>query len=135
MPFRHREPTPPPDRHLPTFHRPDPPEPAPQPEVLLLLERLAAVPGLREVRVGTDCRLLFHELQIGTVNLRTARFKAEVVPEFSGILRRRYPYLDVTVDELRLKVTDASSVRTAEAIVRWRVDFERFSWQLGEASP
>jgi hypothetical protein len=52
-----------------------------------------------------------------------------------GALVATEPLLRLTHDGVRLDVSDASSRRVGERVIRWRIDLERFSPQLWEASP
>jgi hypothetical protein len=102
-----------------------------------LLRRLDAWPFLRIERRGQRAVLygsVRHQV-IGTLDLRTGTLTADVGPDLSRELRESHPRLQVTRRGVRLDVTDAGSRMAAEALVRWRVDLERFAPQWREASP
>jgi hypothetical protein len=107
------------------------------PEPRLLLARLGDWPFLRIERHGE--RAVLHggdrDRVIGTVDVRTGTLTVVAGPELVGPLAARHPDLEVTGRGVRLAVTDARRRAAAEALVRWRIDLERFAPQRREASP
>jgi hypothetical protein len=58
-----------------------------------------------------------------------------VPPDAVGPRLESHPLLRRTTDGVSVHVTDIESRTTAETLLRWRVDLERFAPQLGVASP
>jgi hypothetical protein len=102
-----------------------------------LLRRLDASPFIRVERRGR--RAVLHvsdrDRVIGALDLWTGTLTAVVAPDLSRQLLAHDPRLQVTRRGVRVDVTDAGSRMAAEALVRWRVDLERFAPQWREASP
>ena len=72
---------------------------------------------------------------IGTLNLETHALLVNVPPDAVGPMLEGDPRLRRTTDGVSVHVTDIESRTAAEALVRRRVDLERFAWQLRAASP
>ena len=102
-----------------------------------LLAHLAAWPFLRIEQRGANAALYFspRHQAIGTVDVRTGTLTVDVGRDAVGPLLERHPQLQVTGGGVRLDVTEAEAAPAAEALIRWRVDLERFAPQLRDASP
>jgi hypothetical protein len=107
------------------------------PDPALLLRRLGAWPFLRIERHGV--RAVLHggdrDRVIGSVDVRTGTLTVDVGRGAIGPLVARHPEVEVVGGGVRLAVTDARRRAAAEALVRWRIDLERFAPQGREASP
>jgi hypothetical protein len=102
-----------------------------------LLRRLDASPYVRVDRRGVHAVLYGYDRDqpIGTVDVRTGTLTVDVPPDLLGQLLESHPGLQVTSGGVRLDVTDDERGRAAEALVRRRIDLERFGPQWREASP
>jgi hypothetical protein len=101
-----------------------------------LLARLEAWPFLRIEQRGTDAALYFGagEQAIGLMDARTGMLTVHVGPEVIAPLLERHPQLQPAAGGVRLRATGAGRA-AAEALLRWRIDLERFAPQLHNASP
>jgi hypothetical protein len=104
-------------------------------EVEELLHHLDSWPYLHIER-RTDCAILrMRDLVVGTLNLVMHALSVNVSPDAVGPILERDPRLRRTTDGVSVHVTDSESRTAAETLLRWRVDLERFAWQLRDASP
>jgi hypothetical protein len=72
---------------------------------------------------------------IGTLNLETCALTASVPPAMVSLLLASRPQLRGTEDGVSVDVTDVNNRRAAEALLRWRIELDRFAPQLRNASP
>jgi hypothetical protein len=72
---------------------------------------------------------------IGTLNIETRALTANVPAGTVGLLLADRPQLRGTHDGVSVHVTDVDSRRAAEALLRWRIELERFAPQLRNAAP
>jgi hypothetical protein len=102
-----------------------------------LLRRLDSWPFVRIERRGVRAVLYggVGDRVIGTLDVRTGMLTADLGPDLSRQLLENHPQLQGTSRGVCLGVTDAASRMAAEALVRWRIDVERFAPQWREASP
>jgi hypothetical protein len=104
-------------------------------EVEELLHHLDSWPDLR-IEHQTDCAILrMRDLVVGTLDLAVHALSVNVPPGAAGRRLEIDPLLRRTTGGVSVRVTDIESRTAAEALVRWRVDLERFAWQLRAASP
>jgi hypothetical protein len=100
-----------------------------------LLHHLDSWPYLHIER-WTDCAILrMRDLVVGTLNLVVHALSVNVSPDAVGPILERDPLLRRTADGVSVHVTDSESRTAAEALLRWRIDLERFAPQLRDASP
>jgi hypothetical protein len=97
--------------------------------------RLDSWPYLRTERRTQRVILRVRDLVIGTLNLETHSLSVNVPPDSVALLLESRPQLRRTEDGLSVHVTDPHSRASAEALLRWRIELERFAGQLGAASP
>jgi hypothetical protein len=79
--------------------------------------------------------LRVRELVVGDLDLATRVLSVDVPGEMLGPLLQAHPHLQETKDGVSVRVTDLDSRAAAEALVRWRIELERFGGQLLAASP
>jgi hypothetical protein len=104
-------------------------------EVEELLHHLDSWPYLHIER-QSDCAILrMHDLVVGKLNLAMRAVSVNVPPDATGPRLASDPLVRRTTDGISVHVTDIESRTTAETLLRWRVDLERFAPQLGVASP
>ena len=102
-----------------------------------LLRRLESWPFLRIERRGA-CAVLHSGVAdrvIGTLDLATGTLTTDLTRDLIHPLLEDHPRLQVTGGGVRLDVVDVGCRRAAEALVRWRIDVERFATQMHCASP
>jgi hypothetical protein len=101
-----------------------------------LLAGLEASPSLRVEQRGPVAALYVRHRDeaIGTVDVRSGMLTVAVDHDLVAPLLDRHPQLQVTAGGVRLHATGAGR-QTAEALVRWRMEVERFGPQLRSASP
>jgi hypothetical protein len=102
-----------------------------------LLRRLGSWPYLRTELRGArmTLRVRSGDVVIGTLNLETRALTASVPPGMVSLLLANRPQLRGTKDGVSVHVTDVDNRRAAEALLRWRIELERFAPQLHCASP
>jgi hypothetical protein len=114
---------------IPSVHRsPGAPDP--------WLARLEAWPFLRIERRGGAAVLYFCDggRAIGTIDVRTGMLTVDVDPALVGPLLARDAQLHAAPGGVRLRAAGAGR-SAAEALLRWRIDLERYAPQLRDASP
>jgi hypothetical protein len=100
-----------------------------------LLHHLDSWPHLHIER-GTDCGILrMRDRVVGTLNLAMHALSVSVPPDAVGPMLESDSLLRRTTDGVSVHVADIESRAAAEALVRRRVDLERFAWQRRVASP
>ena len=100
-----------------------------------LCHRLDAWPYLRVERRTDRAILRVRDVTVGTLHLSTHTLAVSVPPFRVSAVLQSYAKLRQTGDGVSLHVTDSDSRATAEALLRWRINLERFVPQLGVASP
>jgi hypothetical protein len=100
-----------------------------------LLRRLDSWPYLRAELRGDRVTLRVRNVVIGTLNIETRALTAHVPAGMVGLLLADRPQLRGTNDGVSVRVTDVDSRRAAEALLRWRIELERFAPQLRNAAP
>jgi hypothetical protein len=75
------------------------------------------------------------EVALGVVDLDTGALTANVPLDMLGSLLEEHRQLQPTEDGVTVRVTDVASRRAAEALIRRRIEFERYAPQLHNASP
>jgi hypothetical protein len=109
----------------------------PEPSSPLALAHPIDWPSIRGERCG-NCEILrsgVGDLVVGTLNVDTGVLTVSVPPDMLDAVREHRPQLEATQDGVRLDIVDGHSRRDAEALLRWRIDLERFGPQLRNASP
>jgi hypothetical protein len=101
-----------------------------------LLDRLDAWPFLRIEHRGAVATLYFcdGDQAIGTIDGRTGMLTVHADREVIAPLLERHPDLQASTCGVRVRATGAGYI-AAEALLRWRIDLERFAPQLRDASP
>jgi hypothetical protein len=79
--------------------------------------------------------LRVRDVVVGDLQLASRVLSVDVPGEMLGPLLRVHPHLRETKDGVSVQVTDLDSRAAAEALLRWRIELERFGWQLLAASP
>src|SRR5215218_9005861 len=100
-----------------------------------LLSSVAGMPSLRIEALGSHALIRCGGLVVADLGLDTGKLTADVAPSLLGYLVNDLPQLQRTARGVQLRVTDGESRRTAEALLRWRVESERYALQLRDASP
>jgi hypothetical protein len=100
-----------------------------------LLASVAGMPSLRVEPLGSHALIRCGDLVVADLDLDTGELTADVAPHLLGYLLNDLPRLRRTARGVRLRVTDGDTRGTAEALLRWRVESERFALQLRDASP
>jgi hypothetical protein len=102
-----------------------------------LLRRLDSWPYLRTELRGdrVTLRMRNGDAVLGTLNIETRALTANVPAGMVGLLLADRPRLRGTNDGVSVHVTDVDSRRAAEALLRWRIELERFAPQLRNAAP
>ena len=91
---------------------------------------------LLHVERRTDCvTLSVREVTVGTLRLESSSVLVNVPPAMMGPLLENRPQLRATKESVTVRVRDGDSRTAAEALLRWRVDLERYAPQLRAASP
>ena len=106
-------------------------------EPIRLLEHIETWRSLR-IEQRRTAAALYHrnrERAIGTLDMQTGTLTVDADRDVIGPLRERHSELQLTDRGVQLDVTDAAGLECAEALLRWRLDLERFGWQLRVASP
>jgi hypothetical protein len=106
-------------------------------EARMLVRRISAWPFVRVDLRGDAAavRSGVRDTFIARLDLRTGALTVFVLADMVDRLVATEPLLRVTCDGVRLDVSDAATRRAGERVIRWRIDLERFSPQLREASP
>jgi hypothetical protein len=100
-----------------------------------LLRHLDSWVCLRVERRTDRVTLRVHDVVVGTLNLQSCGLLVNVPPGMMGPLLEGHPQLRGTRDSVSVRVNDADSRAAAEALLRWRVEIERYAPQLRAASP
>jgi hypothetical protein len=100
-----------------------------------LLRRLDSWAYLRIERRPGCVILRVRDLVVGALNLASHVLSVDVPGDMVGPLLEAQPHLRATKDGVSVHVTDLDSRAAAEALLRWRIDLERFGPQLLAASP
>jgi hypothetical protein len=100
-----------------------------------LLHRLDSWPYLRVERQPGRAILRVRDLVVGALNLATQVLSVDVPGDMLGRLLEAQPHLRETKDGVSVRITDVDSRAAAEALLRWRIELERFRPQLLVASP
>jgi hypothetical protein len=100
-----------------------------------LLRRLDSWAYLRIERRPGYVILRVRDLVVGDVNVASRVLSVDVPGELLGLLLRAHPQLRETKDGVSVQVADLDSRAAAEALLRWRIELERFGGQLLAASP
>jgi hypothetical protein len=95
-----------------------------------LLSSVAGTPSLQVEPLGSHALIRRGDLVVADLDLDTGELTADVAPHLLGYLLNDLPQLRRTP-----RVTDGDTRRTAEALLRWRVESERYALQLRDASP
>jgi hypothetical protein len=105
-------------------------------ELTRLLARLEASPFLRIEQRGARGALYFggQAQAVGVLDVRTGMLTVDVDREFIGGLRERHPQWQPTAGGVRLRANGVG-LASAEALIRWRIDLERFAPQQRDAAP
>jgi hypothetical protein len=104
-------------------------------ELAELLRHLESSPYLAIERRADGVTLRVRERVVGTLNLASHDLSVTVPSGMVRLLVDNHPQLVETKDGVVLRVIDPDSCTAAEALLRWRVDLERFAGQLRAASP
>jgi hypothetical protein len=100
-----------------------------------LLRRLDSSPYVHTERRSNTAVLRVQDAVIGSLNLATRALSVDVPADKAAPLLQRHEQLRETKGGVRIDVTDLESRTAAEALLRWRVELERFAPQLLAASP
>jgi hypothetical protein len=100
-----------------------------------LLHRLDSWAYLRVERRPGRAILRVWDLVVGALNLATHVLSVDVPGDMLGRLLEAQPHLRKTKDGVSVRITDVESRAAAEALLRWRIELERFGPQLLVASP
>ena len=106
-------------------------------ELATLLRRLAALPSLRIEQHGASVvvRSRIRDLTLATLDVKSGALRADVEPDLLGWLRRDLPQLEANAHGVQVRVNDRDSRHTAEQLIRWRIEAERYGMQFRNASP
>jgi hypothetical protein len=102
-----------------------------------LVDQLSTWPFVRVERLGRRATVLsgVQELAVGVIDLREGQLTVAVPPGLAGPLAERHPLLEPAGRGVRIALSDDEHCAAARAILRWRIDRERFAAQGAEASP
>jgi hypothetical protein len=102
-----------------------------------LVRRISAWPFVRVELRGEDAAVHsgVRDTFIARLDLGTGALTVFVLADLVRSLVASEPLVRATRDGVRLAVRDPSSREAGERLIRWRIDLERFSPQLREASP
>lgn len=100
-----------------------------------LLHRLDSWPYLHVERRPGCAILRMRDLVVGALNLASQVLSVDVPGEMVGRLLEARPHLRETKDGVSVHISDVDSRAAAEALLRWRIEVERFGPQLLAASP
>jgi hypothetical protein len=100
-----------------------------------LLRRLDSWAYLRIDRRPGCVILRMRDLVVGALNLASHVLSVDVPGDMVGPLLEAHPHLRETKNGVSVHITDLDSRAAAEALLRWRIDLERFGPQLLAASP
>jgi hypothetical protein len=102
-----------------------------------LLRRVAGLPSISVERNG--CRATLRHrvaaVAIAKLDLATAGLVVDVPRDMAGALHRPAPLPRPENGAVRVNVADRDRRRAAIALLRWRIDVERFGPQYRNASP
>jgi hypothetical protein len=99
------------------------------------LRRLDSWAYLRIERRPGCVILRVRDLVVGTVNPASQIVSVDVPAGMVDRLLHAHPQVRETKDGMSVHVSDLDSRAAAEALLRWRIDLERFGPQLLAASP
>jgi hypothetical protein len=100
-----------------------------------LLRRLDSWAYLRIERRPGCVILRMRDLVVGAVNPASQVVSVDVPAGMVDRLLDAHPHLRETKDGVSVRVSDLDSRAAAEALLRWRIELERFGGQLLAASP
>ena len=100
-----------------------------------LLHRLDSWAYLRVERRPGSVSLRVRDRVVGGLNLASEVLSVDVPGDMLGRLLEAQPHLCETEDGVSVPITDVDSRAAAEALLRWRIELERFGPQLLAASP
>jgi hypothetical protein len=104
-------------------------------ELRALVRHLGCWPYLHIERMDPVTMLRVRGLVVGRLNLESRAVSVDIPPDMVSPLLDRHPQLRATAGGVSVQVTDADSRTAAEALLRWRIELERFGPQLRCASP
>jgi hypothetical protein len=100
-----------------------------------LLRRLDSWAYLTIERRPDRVILRVRDLVVGDLDFASCVLSVDISGEMLGPLLQAHPHLRETKDGVSVRVTDRDSRAAAEALLRWRIELERFGGQLLAASP
>jgi hypothetical protein len=100
-----------------------------------LLHRLDSWPYLRVERRPGSVSLRVRDRVVGALNLASQVLSTDVPGDMVGRLLDAQPHLRETKNGVSVHITDVDGRAAAEALLRWRIELERFGPQLLAASP
>jgi hypothetical protein len=106
-------------------------------EARVLVRRVSLWPSVR-VALRGDAAAVYsgvRESFVARIDLGTGALTVFVVTDLVAALVATEPLLALTRDGVRVEVRDVPTRKAGERLLRWRIDLERFSPQLREASP
>jgi hypothetical protein len=121
---------------MPVANTPDTHARTPAPaELADLLHHLDSWPNVHMERWPDGVTFRVRDVVIGTLELGTRTLSVNIPADKVRVLLSGHPQLVGMKDGVTLHVVDTDSRTTAEALLRWRTNLERFSPQLLAASP
>jgi len=109
----------------------------PEVDVAHVLDRVSHSPFLRaEHRDERVClRSTLTDLVVAVVDLAEGHLHVDVPRDLARSLLERHECLQQTDRGVCLEVRDAAGLRTAEAVLRWRIGLQLYARQARAASP
>lgn len=100
-----------------------------------LLSRLDSSPYINIERRTDRVTFRVRDVTVGTLNLATRTVSVNAPADKVPVLMAGHPRLVAAHDSVSLRVSDTDTRATAETLLRWRTNLERFGPQLRAASP
>jgi hypothetical protein len=102
-----------------------------------LLHHVASWPSVRASARGSRVSFVTYGSQraLGTLDLGSGVLEVDMPPDVVPSVLRSHPELDRSATGVRMALTDAGGLETAEWLLHRRVAVERFARQYMDASP
>ena len=103
----------------------------------LLLDHVATWPSLRASAAGrrVSFRTYGSQRALGTLDLGSGVLDVDMPPDVARGILRSHPELSRSPTGLRVEVSDAEDLATAEWLLHRRVAVERYALQYRDGSP
>jgi hypothetical protein len=109
--------------------------PITEPPLTDLLSCLDSSPYIKIERRTDRVTFRVRDVIVGTLNLATRTVSVNTPSDKVPVLVAGYPRLVAAHDSVSLQVSDTDTRATAETLLHWRTNLERFGPQLRAASP